>query len=352
MVKKILYIPLFLMLACQDQKSEAHFNLKEPRYTNVKYERVQIDGLPAFFYELGTCIFENYLLLYENAPFILYHLVDLSNQKLIRTFGEEDGPNKINYPYCTCQLVKEGKSLFTMLNDGGHDHIMLQLNDVNNKQELTYKKIPYPELKMSTGSMYFSRNRKNLFGFYKAQSSIFKYDLNSQKVNLIPTGPDIKVNTDPISRSNIFYARTAVSQNLKMFAIAYSYFNLIEIYDSTFNLIQAISIGKPSTETPKIIDGIPVESTIRYSGFILLGEENIYVPFFNQEISEIANNNFIKILIINIKNHSIKGIKITEKITSFSVDAKENYLYATLEDDSNKEGNLIRINIKGLHEEK
>jgi len=340
------------MLACQNQESEVHFNLKEPTYKEVQYEHVQIDGLPAFFYESGTCIFENYLLLFENVPFIRYHLVDLSNQKLIRTFGEEDGPNKINYPYCTCQLIKEGKSLFTMLNDGGQDHIMLQINDVENKQELTYKKIPYPELKMSIGSMYFSSTREKLFGYYKAQSSIFNYDLNSQKVSLIPTGPDIKVNTDPITKSNIFFARTAVSQNSKIFAIAYSYFNLIEIYDSTFNLLQAISIGKPSTAAPKIVDEIPVESTKRYSGFILLGDENIYVPFFNQEIRAIVNNNFIKILIINIKNHSIKGIKIPEKITSFSIDAKENYLYATLEDDTNEDGNLIRINLKELHEEK
>lgn len=353
-MKKSIYIFLvfLILLACQNEKSEVQILLKEPVFVDVKYENLRINGLPDFFYGHTHCIFENYLLLFQETPFERYYLIDLDAQTLIGAFGEEDGPNKVNHPYCNCQLIKEGKAHFTILNDGGEDHVMFQINDGEKTSRFFRKKITSKNINiLPTSTVYLSEDRKHLFGFNSEKTSVFNLDLNTNNVDLVPTGPDLKINTDRITRSNIFFARTALSRDGKLFGIAYCYFNLIEIYDSKFNLLQAISIGKPSKEIPKIYEGGADEDSKYYTGFIVWGKNNIYLPYHFRDIKTInSSRESMKIVIINLKNHEIKGINIPIAISKFTVDEKENYLYATTEDDSNKDGNLIRINLRGLNE--
>lgn len=336
---------LLLFFSCGNDKL---IRLEEPRFQPVKYESVKVKGLPAYYYAFNVCILDRYMLLYEDIPFPRYNLIDLESKELIRTFGQEEGPYKIGFPYCSCQLIKNGDSLYTVLSDGGYSRVLLNLHDESLNPAFSLKRIEIPELEMSTSMVYFSKDQSKLFGFSATQASVFEYDLSSKKVNLFAAGPDLKVNSDQITRANIFFAGTGVSPNGKFLGVAYNYFNLIEIFDADFNLHQAITIGRSSTDIPVMIDRAPIESTKMYSGFILFGKKNIYVPYYNQEIRDIERNEYIKILIINLTDFSIKGIKIPQRLTSLAIDAQENYLYATTEDDSSRDGNLIRVNVKGL----
>ncbi|HMQ90471.1 MAG TPA: hypothetical protein PKB07_22880 [Flavilitoribacter sp.] len=348
MRKIIIYFFYLILLSSSCQNSadtDIYTQVQEPAYSNVNFNYVQIEGLSKF-YGFNTCVFDDFLFLYENTPYRRYHLVDLKKQRLIRTFGEKEGPFKLNQSYCNCQLIAKGDSLFTIIDDDTRDLMMFHLDDKDRVDQTTFsfERLEMPEGIISSDMVYLSKDQRRLFGFSAANASIFNYNISSKKTTFLRAGPDVKINADPITKANIFFAGTAASNTADLFGIAFSYFNLIQIYDGEFNLIKAISVGHPFMEIPRTEEGIPLETSTRYFGFMLFGKENIYIPFFNQPLNTIGNNTYLKVIILNLKNNTVKGIKIPKIISSLSVDSDEQFLYATLEDDSG-ESNLIRINL-------
>ena len=145
-----------------------------------------------------------------------------------------------------------------------------------------------------------------------------------------------------INENNIYYINTAydntiaVSPDKRKFAAFYTYLDLIEIYDTTGNLI----FRAKGPDNIKLYDFNPSKVTSS-TAYATTEKKSKWayktVKTYKKYIFALYNGNFVgdtayfkckKILVFDWNGNLIKYFYLTEPIVNFAIDAKNNVLYA------------------------
>jgi hypothetical protein len=317
----LLFLQLFLSSSCSsdDFDDSSSIKVSEPTYPEKIYEFVDIDSLDSL-YVSNFCIFKKYLFLQVNSPFPKFYLVDLEHKKLIKTFGEKGGPYRFNNPNCFCQMsieIKEGREeISVLLNDKKMGLLKLFLWSENEDGKFVTTRIETPE-DISPAVFYLSNDSKRVFGYDPSRESVYNYDILEHRTLLKPGGFIKSTKLDVNMAANVYGSAYSLDNSRELFAVAYYFFNKIDIYGSDLNLRKTLSIGDLKNEIPKMRDGFVEEHNVFYFGLVHLTNKNLYTFYLDKQYKDVGDIDFSKFQIINLSNLSIKGFKVPFNIQWF-----------------------------------
>lgn len=266
----------FFLTGCQENIEEpSSIVINEPStYRPTSYEIVDIKSLNLID-GFRNCLYKDILVVQEWAPFQKLHVIDLSTNEIINSFGNDK--NDLNsFPrnlICSCQFIEENNTLYTIAKDSKRGLYKLNLLNKTEEGHLDYQKLNYPE-DLYVEHLYITepKNDQNspLVGYYPDEHATITYSPQTQTTEIKKIIPKVKKqNLENLLSANIYGSETSFDSSTKNIYIGYYYFNTIDIINPELDLTKSIHIGKPRHQLPLLDgEGFISDKNIFYIGFI------------------------------------------------------------------------------------
>ena len=275
-------------------------------------------------------------------------VVSLPTQKVIRTFGQAGGPNRMFRIELTGQFFYRENSIWCALFSPQRGLFLL---DVLSKQPLSESmEIVQDKFDLPVMGYYLDTAQQKVLGTYMDESASFFFDLASTDYEVydIPSIPS-SFTRQGIEAANALGHTSAWNNDLNQFAVAYFFYNRIDVFDRRGQFSHSISFGRDDNPVNIRLEGdAPAGRNTFYFGLLDFADNHLVATYFDRPYSEIYNQQEQDIIIHDITTGKQRFLRIPFLVHSICFSPDKQQIFLAVDDDRRK-SNVYILDLESLN---
>lgn len=336
-----IFILICLIIALSSCKKEG-ISYYVDNYETVESTPVFVEGLDSLFAS-RICLSDNTMLLQINYGEFYYHLIDLENKKLIKSFGTYEGPESFANPVCFCQFIKtENGKYFVVEELKGATVSVVNLDSLLEHDLFKRKRYNLPPVYLPK-SIFFVNDKQEMVGGGGVDGMMFNYSINKQQIRWSNVRPQTEKKYPRHLTDFLYTAGSNIDSEQKIFVVAYVLFNRIDLFNFDGSHIRTIYFGRQKKIEPIMDENGPAQTNINYFwNKLAVNKGLIFLDYRGKELSESYNLDYSLIHVIDLEGNLVKAIRVNQRINFFTVTEDNSMIFALTDKDDGK-SNIIQI---------
>ena len=325
-----------------DQQKEIDFIEKD------KFSLLSLQGTDEIVYYNKIEVFDSLMIgLRWGVEDYRLDIVSLPARKIMRTFGESEGPNRLFRVEFTGQFFYRKNSIWCALYSPQRGLFLL---DVLSDKPLSASIDIVEDAFELPGTGYFLDTiQQTITGLYMDGVASFSFDLNSEKYDIhgLPSVPS-SFNRQGIYAANTLAHTTAWNADRQQFVAAYYFFNRIDLFDEQGQFLRSISIGGDDNPVHvKLDDDAPASDNTFYFGLVDFEGNDVVATYFDLPYFEIYDQQEQVIVMRNVESGTQRLYSVPFFVQSICyLPDKQQLLLAV--DDDRSQSNVYMLDLRSI----
>jgi hypothetical protein len=325
-----------------DQQKEIDFIGKD------KFSLLSLQGTDELVYYDQIEVFDSLMIgLRWGVEDYRLDVVSLPTRKLMRTFGESAGPNRLFRVEFTGQFFFRNNSIWCTLYSPQRGLFMLDV--LSDKPLSASIDIVQDDFELPVTGYFLDTIHQIITGLFMDGVASYRFDLHSEKYDMydLPSVPS-SFNRQGIYAANTLAHTTAWNAARQQFVAAYYFFNRIDLFSEQGQFLRSISFGRDDNPVHvKLDDDAPASDNTFYFGLVDFEGNNLVATYFDVLYSEIYDQQEQVIVIRNVESGTQRLYSVPFFVQSICYLPDQQQLLLAVDDDRS-ESNVYILDLQTL----